>query len=76
MFIAIDYQSHMDNYYLTGNAFEEHNSMKTAHYYASRGTKFLVIGVDGRVTGERYEVSGKSEARKLAKELSAKAWNF
>ncbi|EEU9533598.1 hypothetical protein ACJY8V_000967 [Escherichia coli] len=76
MFIAIDYQSHMDNYYLTGNAFEGHNSMKTAHYYASRSTKFLVIGVNGKLTDERYDVSGKAEARKLAKELSATAWNF
>lgn len=50
--------------------------MKTAHYYASRNAKFLVIGVDGKVTDERYEVSGKAEARKLAVELSAKAWNF
>ncbi|VFS64086.1 Uncharacterised protein [Kluyvera cryocrescens] len=50
--------------------------MKTAHYYASRSTKFLVIGIDGKVTEERYEVSGKAEARKLAAELSAKAWNF
>ncbi|MFA2493498.1 hypothetical protein GQE75_02810 [Escherichia coli] len=50
--------------------------MKTAHYYASRNAKFLVIGVDGKITDERYEVSGKAEARKLATELSAKAWNF
>lgn len=50
--------------------------MKTAHYYASRSQKFLVIGVDGRQTEERYEVGSKSEARKLASELSAKPWNF
>ncbi|WP_162380018.1 hypothetical protein [Citrobacter sp. NCU1] len=50
--------------------------MKTAHYYASRSQKFLVIGVDGRLTEEKYEVGGKAEARKLASELSAKPWNF
>ena len=50
--------------------------MKTAHYYASRSQKFLVIGVDGRQTDEKYEVANKSEARKLANELSAKPWNF
>lgn len=50
--------------------------MKTAHYYASRSHKFLVIGVDGRQTEEKYEVANKSEARKLANELSAKPWNF
>lgn len=50
--------------------------MKTAHYFAGSGSKFLVIGIDGRMTDERYAVSGKAEARKLAKELSAKAWNF
>lgn len=50
--------------------------MKTAHYYASRNAKFLVISINGKITEERYEVSGKSEARKLAAELSAKAWNF
>ncbi|EIV2909306.1 hypothetical protein L7Q45_003645 [Citrobacter braakii] len=50
--------------------------MKTAHYYASRSHKFLVIGVDGRQTDEKYEVENKSEARKLANELSAKPWNF
>lgn len=51
-------------------------TMKTAHYYASRSQKFLVIGVDGRLTEEKYEVGGKAEARKLASELSAKPWNF
>ncbi|CAH3816450.1 TPA: hypothetical protein ACIR6Q_002764 [Enterobacter kobei] len=50
--------------------------MKTAHYFSSRSVKFLVIGINGKVTDERYEVSGKAEARKLAAELSAKAWNF
>lgn len=50
--------------------------MKTAHYFASRTQKFLVIGIDGRQTEEKHEVANKSEARKLAKELEAKPWNF
>lgn len=50
--------------------------MKTAHYFAGRSEKILVIGVDGRLTDEKYPVSGKKEARKLAEELGAKPWNF
>ncbi|MEG1350827.1 MAG: hypothetical protein RSD49_22625, partial [Hafnia sp.] len=56
--------------------FQQGKIMKTAHYYASRSQKFLVIGVDGRHTEEKYEIANKSEARKLANELSAKPWNF
>ena len=50
--------------------------MKTAHYYASRTHKKLVIEEDFRTKIEEIEVSGKVEARKIAADRGAKCWNF
>lgn len=50
--------------------------MKTAHYYASSKTKFVVISTTLRPVGERIAVAGKAEARKVAAAHDAKPWNF
>ena len=50
--------------------------MKTAHYFASKQAKKVVIAVGPRPVGEEYTVSGKAEARKIAKQHNAQPWNF
>jgi len=52
--------------------------MKTAHYYAGKGKKFVVFGINGKFTidAEEHPVSGKREANKLASDNNAKPWNF
>tara|TARA_R110000851_G_scaffold187318_1_gene337096 strand:- start:8949 stop:9101 length:153 start_codon:yes stop_codon:yes gene_type:complete len=48
-----------------------------AHYFASKKTKHVLITLTNRPTGgERIEVKGKAEARKVAAQHGAKAWNF
>lgn len=47
-----------------------------AHYFATRKNKFVVISETNRPTGERIPVSGKVEARRIAKEKGASPWNF
>lgn len=47
-----------------------------AHYFASKKTKFVVISETNRPEGQRIAVSGKAEARRLAKERNAQPWNF
>lgn len=50
--------------------------MKKAYYYASRSKKFVEVkNEDGSVCFTK-EVAGKAEARRVAKELNATAWNF
>lgn len=51
-------------------------TMKTAHYSASKALKTVTISNTTRPIGDKHVVSGKAEARKLAKELNAKPWNF
>lgn len=52
----------------------------TAHYFASRTRKELIIArgpsirLDCRVAV--HEVSGKAEARKIAAQYCATCWNF
>jgi hypothetical protein len=48
----------------------------TAHYFASRATKVVVIAEGPKPVGERIEVAGKLEARKIAAERGATPWNF
>lgn len=52
----------------------------TAHYFATRTRKELVISRDATTrlesTVARFEVSGKIEARKLAAQHNAQPWNF
>lgn len=52
-------------------------AIKTAHYFAGRGRKYVVIS-DGfsPVRGLEINVSGKAEARRIAAEHGAKCWNF
>ncbi|QHJ84485.1 MAG: hypothetical protein [Caudoviricetes sp.] len=52
--------------------------MKTAHHFASKSEKFLVIGENGKFNHENQKVvvSGKREASELAEQLKAKPWNF
>lgn len=50
--------------------------MKKAYYYASRSVKFVEVkNEDGSVWFTK-NVSGKAEARLIAKEAYAVAWNF
>lgn len=52
--------------------------MLTAHYYASRKVRHLVIRQDAQngEPVETLEVSGKVEARRIAAERGATPWNF
>lgn len=49
-----------------------------AHYYATKKTKILLITPNNTLTVilKKFEVKGKAEARKKAKELKATIWNF
>ena len=52
--------------------------MLTAHYYASRKVRHLVIREDAQngQPVEQIDVAGKTEARRIAAERGAKCWNF
>jgi len=62
------------------NIWENTYSGNTAHYYATRKRKAVIIGVNSDITFANriaeIEVSGKIEARKVAAEYNAKPWNF
>ena len=62
------------------NIWKNTYSGNTAHYYATRKRKAVVIGVNSDITFANriaeIEVSGKVEARKIAAEYNAKPWNF
>jgi len=62
------------------NIWENTYSGNTAHYYATRKRKAVIIGVNSDITFANriaeIEVSGKAEARKVAAEYNAKPWNF
>jgi ribosomal protein S3 len=47
-----------------------------AHYFTGKGQKFVIISETARPVGIRILVSGKVEARKIAKDRNAKPWNF
>jgi ribosomal protein L7Ae-like RNA K-turn-binding protein len=50
--------------------------MKTAHYFATRTTKLVIISNDTRPQGITIKVGGKKEAREVAKKYNATNWNF
>lgn len=50
--------------------------MKTAHYFKTTGAAFVIISEDLSPRGNRQMVSGKREARALAKQAGAVCWNF
>ena len=52
--------------------------MLYAHYIATKSIKFVLFSKDnqGREIDKKVLVSGKVEARKLAKSEGAIAWNF
>lgn len=49
-----------------------------AHYYATKSVKFVLFSEDCQAQKVliKHFVSGKIEAKKLAKERGAIAWNF
>ncbi len=47
-----------------------------ANYFKQGSRHILIISADTRPVGKEYQVAGKREARKLAKELNATPWNF
>ncbi len=47
-----------------------------AHYFASKGLKYIVISSSPRPVGEQIAVKGKVEARKVAKQHNASPYNF
>lgn len=51
--------------------------IKTAHYVAGR-TKHVIILDAGQpfANGVTYQVTGKAEARAIARKYQAKCWNF
>ena len=48
----------------------------TAHYFASKGSKFVIISTNVEPVGKKIVVAGKAEARKVAKQHNATPWNF
>lgn len=48
----------------------------TAHYFASKKVKFVVISETLSPIGKRIFVSGKTEARRVANEHGAEPYNF
>ena len=50
--------------------------MKTAHFFKTSSSAFVVISNDLSPRGERRAVSGKREARQVAKAANAVCWNF
>lgn len=51
--------------------------IKTAHYVSGR-TKHVIILDAGQpfANGVTYQVTGKAEARAIARKYQAKCWNF
>lgn len=47
-----------------------------AHYYQTKTRKVLIISADQRPVGKEIDVSGRREAKAIAKRENAKAWNF
>ena len=47
-----------------------------AHYFASKKTQYVIISESVRPVGEKIAVSGKVEARRIAKEHNATPYNF
>jgi len=50
--------------------------MKKAYYYASRSVKFVEVKNEDGSVWLKKSVSGKADARLIAKEAEAVAWNF
>lgn len=50
--------------------------MKTAHYFKNSEAAFVIISNDLSPRGNRQIVSGKREARQIAKQAGAVCWNF
>ena len=50
--------------------------MKYAHYFKAGKKHELIISTGYSPTGETLQVSGKKEAKQLAKKLNAQPWNF
>lgn len=50
--------------------------MKKAYYYASRSTKFVEVKNEDGSLWFKKSVTGKCDARLVAKEAGAVAWNF
>lgn len=53
-----------------------YSEMKKAYYYASRTVKFVEVKKEDGSLWFKKNVSGKAEARLVAKESNAVAWNF
>lgn len=47
-----------------------------AHYFKTAKQSFVIISATYAPTGLRVDVSGKTEARKVAKAHNAAPWNF
>lgn len=47
-----------------------------AHYFTGKGQKFVIISETMQPVGIRILVSGKTEAKRIAKDRNAKPWNF
>jgi hypothetical protein len=46
------------------------------HYFSSKKSTYIIISETNRPIGKKMVVSGKIEAKKLAKALNLKQWNF
>lgn len=47
-----------------------------AHYFSSKAKKVVIISEGFAPAGLEFPVSGKAEARKIAKQYNAEPWNF
>lgn len=54
--------------------------MKYIHYYASKSQKYVFFSMAPRFTPDeslnKINVSGKAEAKRIAKENNLQPWNF
>lgn len=46
------------------------------HYFKSGKKAYVIISATCQPIGQKIEVSGKKEAKELAKTLGLKPWNF
>lgn len=49
-----------------------------AHYFATKATKYILVTATNRPVNAQAQVpvTGKVHARKVAKQMGVKAWNF
>lgn len=66
----------LDRWFGNGSLTNPEDLKMFAHYFSTKVQKFVIISDSFQPVGERIQVSGKAEARKVAAANNAKPWNF